>query len=136
MVGTRTISAPNTFSCHRVKNQGSRSGPDLTRIGLLRSPEQLATALLEPDLEVQPNNRTYTLVTRDGEHVRGRLLNHDAYSVQLLDDREQLRSFMKSTLRSQGFIPSPMPSVRQSMSDQELADLVKFLASLRGSSPP
>jgi hypothetical protein len=69
---------------------------------------------------------------QDGTHVDGRLLNHDAFSVQLLDSNEQLRSFARADLLGEGFIPSPMPSVRGLFDDQELADIVQYLLSLRG----
>lgn len=119
-------------TCHRVEGIGSRLGPDLTRIGAVRTSDQLATSLLEPDLEVQPANRTYTVVTRDGRRVTGRLLNHDTFTVQLLDENEQLRSFERASLRSEAFAPSPMPSARGRLDDREIADLVQYLASLRG----
>jgi putative heme-binding domain-containing protein len=124
------------FSCHRIDGAGSRLGPELSRIGRLRSSDQLATSLLDPDSEVQPGNRSYGVTTRDGEHVSGRLLNHDAYTVQLLDSKEQLRSFSKTDLASAGFVPSPMPSLRGRFDDVELTDLVQYLVSLRGAVKP
>ncbi|MEJ0099381.1 MAG: hypothetical protein WDO12_06415 [Pseudomonadota bacterium] len=75
------------------------------------------------------------MTTRDGQRTSGRLLNHDAYSVQLLDSNEQLRSFARADLASEGFIPSPMPSVRGKLNAAELADLVSYLVSLRGPKP-
>jgi len=119
------------LSCHRVQGEGSRSGPDLSRIGALRTSDHLARSLLDPDAEVQPANRTYAATTRDGSRITGRLLNHDAYSVQLLEGDDRLRSLQKADLRDAGFVPSPMPSVRGVLSDQELADVVQYLVSLR-----
>jgi mono/diheme cytochrome c family protein len=52
--------------------------------------------------------------------------------VQILDSREQLRSFVKADLREFGFAPSPMPSVQGTLTDQETADVVAYLASLKG----
>lgn len=124
------------LTCHRVSGAGSRRGPDLSRVGLLRNSSQLALALLDPDSEVQPAHRSYGVTTRDGRRYSGRLLNRDAYSVQMLDDDEQLRSFRKEELRAAGFIASPMPSVRGTLNDQELADLVQYLGSLRGVAKP
>jgi hypothetical protein len=51
--------------------------------------------------------------------------------VQILDTREQLRSFSKADLRDAAFIPSPMPAYKTSLSAQELADMVSYLSSLR-----
>ena len=119
-------------SCHRVAGVGSRVGPDLTTVGSQRAAAELERALVDPDADVQPNHRFYRVVLRDGTIVEGRLLSHDTFSVQLFDSGEQLRSFMKSDLREARFIPSPMPSYRGTLTPQEIADTVAYLASLRG----
>jgi putative heme-binding domain-containing protein len=118
-------------TCHRIDGAGSRLGPDLSGIGTALSAAELQRALLDPDAEVQAQNRTYRVTLRDGTQVQGRLLGHDTFTVQLLDTREQLRSFNKADLRAAAFLPSPMPSYRASLTSQELADLVSYLSSLR-----
>ncbi|MES2626526.1 MAG: c-type cytochrome [Pseudomonadota bacterium] len=120
------------YSCHRIAREGSRLGPELDGIGLLRTSDELAASLLEPGEKVQPNHRFYSVTTKDGREVTGRLLNQDAFTVQLLDTDEQLRSFMKTDLQTYAFAPSPMPSLRGEFDDQELADLVQYLVTLRG----
>lgn len=124
------------LTCHRVQGKGARRGPDLSRIGALRTSQQLLRALVDPAGEVQPGNRTYAVETLNGRTISGRLLNHDAYSVQLLTDDEELRSFMKADLRRSGFVPSPMPSMLGKWTDQQLADVVRYLTSLRGAPKP
>jgi len=119
-------------SCHRIAGQGSRLGPDLTQVGRLRSAAELEVSLRAPERVVLPAHRFYRVVPRRGEPVSGRLLNQDTFSVQLLDTDEQLRSFAKDTLREHGFIDPGMPSVEGLLSDQEVADLVAYLVSLRG----
>jgi putative heme-binding domain-containing protein len=118
--------------CHRVGVTGSRTGPDLSRIGRLRRAVDLEQSLLEPDAEVQASNRFYRVVTADGEEITGRLLNHDTYTVQLLDWTEQLRSLPKAALREYGFDDTPMPSYRKKLNAREIADLVSYLVSLQG----
>ena len=88
------------------------SVPSSSGIGLLRRAAELEQSLVEPDADVQVTNRTYRVVGKDGAVTTGRLLNLDSFSVQLLDTKEQLRSFVKSDLREHGFAPSPMPSYR------------------------
>ena len=119
-------------TCHRIEGAGSGVGPDLSKIGSLRGALELERSLVEPTADVDPANRFYRLVLRDGTVVTGRLLSHDTYTVQLLDTTEKLRSFSKSDLREHGFIPSPMPSYRGRLTPQEIADLVSYLASLKG----
>jgi putative heme-binding domain-containing protein len=122
----------NCASCHRVDGVGSRVGPDLTRVGQQRRSTELEQSLLDPGAEVQPANRFYRVVLRDGTTVTGRLLSHDTFTVQIMDTREQLRSFVKADLREHGFTESPMPSYRGKLSAQEIADVVSYLASLKG----
>jgi cytochrome c oxidase cbb3-type subunit 3 len=118
-------------SCHRVGGTGSRVGPELTTIGASRGVAELERALVDPAADVQPNHRFYRVVLRDGTAVTGRLLGHDTFTVQMLDTKEQLRSFMKADLREHGFAPSPMPSFKGRLTSQELADVVSYLASLK-----
>ena len=119
------------LDCHMVNGSGSVLGPDLSSIALVRSAAALEASLLEPDSEVQPTSRFYTVRTRSGQTVSGRLLNHDAFSVQILDTDQRLRSFEKNQLASFGFSSPGMTSLADDFSAQEIADLVAFLASLR-----
>ena len=118
-------------SCHRVGQAGSRVGPDLSAIGLQRRSVELEQSLLDPDADVQIANRTYRVVAKDGTAATGRLLNIDSFTVQMLDSKEQLRSFMKSDLRDFGFVASPMPSFKGKLSAQEIADVVSYLVTLK-----
>lgn len=121
----------NCMDCHMVNGQGSVLGPDLSSVALVRSSAELQTSLLNPSAEVQPNNRFFTVRTNNGSEVTGRLLNHDAFTIQLLDSEERLRSFDKTTLSAFGFTDPGMPSLIGEFSDQEIADLVAYLATLR-----
>jgi putative heme-binding domain-containing protein len=123
-------------TCHRVGAAGSRLGPDLTEIGQRRRAAELETSLVDPDAEVLGNNRFYRAVLKDGTTVTGRLLNLDTFSVQLLDSKEQLRSFVKSDLREHGFVEkSPMPTFKDKLTAQEIADVVSYLVSLKAKTP-
>ncbi len=80
-----------------------------------------------------PSNRFVRLVTRDGATITGRMLNQDAFTVQLLDSKEQLRTMQRSDLKEFAFIDkSPMPSYRGKLTPQEMMDLVSYLVSLQG----
>ena len=123
--------------CHRVRGTGGRLGPDLTDVGAQRRIAELEQSVMDPGKVVLPNQRSFRVVTRDGVTYTGRLLNHDAFTVQMLDSKEQLRSFQKSNLREYTFVDtSPMPSYRDKLSAEELADLVSYLVSLKGQVNP
>ena len=118
-------------TCHEVNGRGSRVGPDLSAIGSLRRAIEIERSILDPPAEVLPANRLYRVVTSSGETVTGRLLNVDTFTVQMLDSSERLRSFYKSALREHTFAETTMPSYRDKLSPQDVADLVRYLVSLR-----
>jgi putative heme-binding domain-containing protein len=120
-------------SCHSVAGIGARKAPDLGNVGQARRAQELERALLEPQADVQPNHRYYRVVLLDGSTVSGWLLGYDTFNIRLLDGKEQLRSFVKSDLKSHGFIESPMPSYKTTLTPQEIADIVSYLSSLRTS---
>jgi putative heme-binding domain-containing protein len=121
------------LKCHVVKGSGSRLGPDLSDIGLMRRTAQLEESLVDPNAEILPENRTVHVVTNSGQSITGRLLNADTFSVLLLDDKEQMRYFPKSDLSTYALVKdSPMPSYKGKLTNQELADVVSYLSSLKG----
>jgi quinoprotein glucose dehydrogenase len=119
-------------ACHRVKSAGSRVGPNLSEIGATRRAVEIERALVDPNADAAPQNRSVRVVTKDGSTVTGRLLNIDTFSIQLLDSNESLRSFSRSDLRESTVLQkSSMPSYKDKLSPQELADVVSYLASLK-----
>ena len=123
------------LTCHSVAGNGSRLGPNLTEIGQTRRAVDLERSLVEPDAEIRPENRDVRAITRDGMTVTGRLLNQDTFTLQLIDSNERLLLLDKSTLREFSILKgSTMPSYRGKLTAGELADLVRYLSSLRGRS--
>ena len=120
-------------ACHRVNQNGSRLGPDLTGIGALRTRDALEKSLLDPNPEAPPQYRRYRVITRDGATITGKILNQDIFSIQMLDSSDRLRSFQKSNLREYNFIQTPpMPSYRDKLSPGELTDVIAYLVTLKG----
>jgi len=98
-----------------------------------RTPLALQRALLDPAAATLPANRSIRAVTRDGRTVRGRRLNEDAYTIQLIDDQSRLVSFTKTDLRSFEVIPAfSMPSYETTLTADERADVIAYLLSLKG----
>ena len=122
------------LTCHRVRGQGAFLGPDLSEIGGVRRKTDLERSLLEPSAEIRVDNHTVRLVTREGKELRGRLLNQDTYSVQLIDATGKLLSVPKTSLREFEIMKtSPMPAFT-GRSPQQLADVVSYLVLLKGGS--
>lgn len=120
-------------SCHRVAGRGPRLAPDLSDIGAIRTLAALQRALLTPTESLLPIHRPVRVVTRDGRTLTGRRLNEDTYTVQLIDDGENLHSFAKAELRELTVgAAAAMPSYAERLTADELADLIAYLVSLKG----
>jgi cytochrome c oxidase cbb3-type subunit 3 len=120
-------------TCHRVAGKGARTAPDLSEIGAIRQPAAIQRSLLEPSRGMMPINRPVRIVMRDGRTIRGRRLNEDTATVQLIDEAERLVSLSKSDIRELELgTTSGMPSFAGKLTSDELADLLAYLLSLRG----
>ena len=121
-------------TCHRVNGKGPRLAPDLSIVGTIRTADLLERTLLDPNASLLPVNRSVRAVTQKGQVITGRRLNEDTYTVQLIDQQEQLVSLVKADLREYKVImTSAMPSYRDKLSSKDIADLVAYLLSLKGS---
>jgi putative heme-binding domain-containing protein len=133
----------NCSSCHMVEGKGGRLGPDLTAVGTartiesliesVRSPSQrLAWGLSESTKEFAQEYETVTVVTREGQELKGVTLNEDQFSLQMMDATERIHLFEKDQLRSmqksrKSLMPSYNPTI---LNDQDLNDIIAYLLSV------
>jgi putative heme-binding domain-containing protein len=119
-------------TCHRVAGTGPRSAPDLSDIGIARAPAVLERTIRNPSVALLPINRPVRIVTRDGRTIRGRRLNEDTHTVQVIDDGERLVSVAKKDVRSLEVArESAMPAYEKQLTNDEIADLLAYLLTLR-----
>jgi putative heme-binding domain-containing protein len=126
--------AAQCASCHRVAGKGGRLGPDLTRVGISRSRASLVREIRTPGEFVPPSFETVTLVTKDGQRIRGAKKNEDVFSIQVMDTRERIQGYLKANLQEVVYEKgSLMPAFAQArLNDNDLNDLVGYLSTLRG----
>ncbi|MCY4600576.1 MAG: c-type cytochrome [Acidobacteria bacterium] len=122
----------NCSSCHMVNGRGGRLGPDLSRVAERRDPDELRADLPDPDAEVEPRWWSVTATVQSGAAVEGLRMSEDTFTLRLIDADERLWSFSKAELRSYDRRKaSTMPSVRGTLSDSEVDDLIAYLFTLR-----
>lgn len=89
--------------------------------------------MLDPAAEILSQNAMLAAVTQSGATIRGRVLNQDSHTVQLMDTNGRLQSLRKDSLRSlTREATTSMPPFRDRFTAAELADVVAYLTSLRG----
>jgi putative heme-binding domain-containing protein len=133
-VNGERIFRANCGSCHRVNGRGGQLGPDLTRVGSARPRAGLQGKIRGTADFIRPGYEPVTLVTRDGERIRGVKKNEDEFSIQIMDARERLQGYLKSdltefTIDKQSLMPVYGPD---RLDDRDLDDLLRYLTSLRG----
>ena len=131
--GARLFAA-QCSSCHRVAGRGGRLGPDLTRIGIARSRAALIREIRTPSEWIPRAFETVTVVTKDGQRIRGVKKNEDVFSIQVMDTRERIQGYLKSNLQELIYEKtSLMPAFTSGrLNDSDLNDLVGYLGTLRG----
>jgi len=116
--------------CHRVGEEGGRTGPDLREIAPKRTRAELLESLLEPSRRVEPAFATYVLETTSGRIVSGLLVRRNETEVVLQNAQgkevatpaSEIESLTKSDV-------SLMPTgLLRDMTAGEAADLLEFLA--------
>ena len=124
----------NCNGCHRVNGRGGVLGPDLSRIGSARPRAGLQSKIRGSADFIRPGYEPVTLVTKDGERIRGVRKNEDEFSIQIMDARERLQGYLKANLAEfttdrQSLMPVYGPD---RLGDHDLDDLLRYLTSLRG----
>ena len=118
--------------CHMVRGQGGFFGSDLTGYSRGRSPEVIRDAIVFPNRDTDPRNRTVIAVLPSGKTLEGIARNEDNFSIQLLTQDGTFYSLSKSKLKNLSYRKeSPMPAdYGTRLSASEIDHLVSYLASL------
>ena len=130
-------------TCHMVQGKGGRLGPDLTTTAAARANDylvesvrnpsrRLAQGIFEAMKEFPQEYETIKVETTDGQKLTGVVMNEDHFTLQMMDEREELHLFDKMQLRAfEKSRESLMPAYDQKMlSDKDLKDIVAFLLSV------
>ena len=127
--------AAQCSTCHRVGESGGWLGPDLSRVGAARSRDALIREIRTPSEWMPAGYESVTLVTNDGQKIRGVKKNEDTFSIQIMDGRERIRGYLKADLQQVIFEKtSLMPEYSaERLGASDLNDLVAYLSTLRKS---
>lgn len=119
--------------CHRVGNEGAQVGPDLSKIGAIRTRRDLLESILAPSLSLARGYESFTVETTAGLTHTGLLTRQTSEAVWLrTPERAEVRIAREDVAE---LAPSPqsiMPEgLQRLLTNEQLADLLAWLESLK-----
>ena len=119
-------------TCHRVGKHGGLVGPDLTRIGAIRSGRDLIESLVYPSATIAQGYDSYLVTLADGETLTGvRVRQHDDAFVLRDSSGAETRlhpsQFSRAERRETSLMPDGLVAALEA---QEIRDLLAYLQSL------
>lgn len=123
----------NCYGCHRAVGRGGTVGPELSKIGQLRTRAELLESIIFPSLTIAPQYRSHALATRDGRALTGLIVRETPEALYLrTTELAELRITRSSVEELTPSVVSLMPDgLEKTLSRQELANLLEFLCQQR-----
>lgn len=120
------------LSCHKIGNHGGSVGPELTKIGRERTPQQIVESVFWPKREVKPEFTVVSVLMSNGRAVRGYQVPSDAQSLSLKDPATgETVTLSRDEVDDQIVSGTLMPEgLTVAMSRQQQLDVIRFLTSL------
>lgn len=121
------------IACHQIGGVGRALGPDLSRIGSIRTERDLIESILFPSASLARDYETHLIETADGQTVMGVIRSHTAEGLLVMDVAGQEKNLPHSAITASTQLPASLMPVGldQTMPEQDLLDLVAWLRSLK-----
>jgi cytochrome c oxidase cbb3-type subunit III len=115
--------------CHMVDGEGGVLGADLSTYARSRSRSEIRDSIIDPNRDLEHQQKTVQVVTRGGERFTGIARNEDNFSIQMQTPDGAFHLLMKSDLAQLDYPPrSLMPAdYALRLTARELDDVVSFL---------
>lgn len=129
----RRPQGPNCIGCHQINEDGKLVGPPLSTIGNKLGREQLFESVLTPSAAILMSFENWVVRLKDGEVKTGIKVEETDDHVTLKDNNgEYLDLPLAKIADKKQMTLSMMPeNITESMTVQELVDVVDYLQTLR-----
>jgi putative heme-binding domain-containing protein len=119
--------------CHQVNGQGIDFGPNLSEIGTKLGKDALYESILDPSAGISFGYEAHQLALKNGDEQYGIIVSETADELSLKAVNGVISKYKKSDIASRvqqktSAMPAGLP---QTMSTQDLVDLVEYLSHLR-----
>ena len=133
--GHRIFNSPQTacISCHAMGYVGGKVGPDLSRIGQIRTERDLLEAILYPSASFVRSYEPIVVETREGHEVSGILQRETDDELAIVSGASTVERVSRALVKEvRPGTTSVMPlGLTEHLDSQGLADLIAFLKAAR-----
>ena len=128
-----TVKKTSCIACHRVGTQGGNVGPDLSKVGQIRSQTDILESILFPSASFVRGFESVAVATDDGREVTGILSRETPEAVYIkTTQREEIRIPRDAVDEINPSKLSIMPTgLDKVITREELRDIVAYLRSLK-----
>ncbi len=127
----RSVYEAHCRTCHRIGNEGTNFGPDLSLIGDKLSREGLFQAIIYPNQGINNGYEGYIIHLKDGGILSGLLLSETSDEILLRQVGGYDQTIRKSEIQEIEMMDqSLMIELAGAISQQQLIDLVEYLSTL------
>ena len=120
-------------ACHGVDGRGAGLAPDLGDIGAVRTADALQSSILDPSASISFGYEAFQLQLKSGDEPYGLIVSDTADEIAVKTQGGIVARHKKSDIakREQQKLSIMPAGLQQTMSTQDLADLVEYLSSLK-----
>jgi putative heme-binding domain-containing protein len=125
--------SPGCINCHVVRGQGMELGPELSEIGGKLGKDALYESILDPSAGISFGYEGWTVTLKEGDELYGLIASETADELTLKAVGGIVTRVKKSEVvsRRQSRLSIMPTGLHLGMTEQELVDLVEYLASLK-----
>ena len=125
-------SSGQCLRCHAINGNGGNVGPDLAKIGKLKSREYLLEAMLYPSRHFAKGYANEHLQLKNGNTIRGILEEENEKKIIVKTySKNKFLTVEKSNIKKRIKKVSVMPSMKNKLSNTQLRDIIEYLTTLR-----
>lgn len=120
-------------TCHRIGDQGTDFGPNLSEIGDKLAKEAIYNSIITPDAGISFGYEGYTFELKDGKKLSGYIVSKTSEEVELkIIGGAVIKIPAKDIASKKAYAHSLMPTgLANSMSQEQLVNLVEYLSVLK-----
>jgi putative membrane-bound dehydrogenase-like protein len=120
-------------ACHAVQGQGGHLGPDLTKIGAIRTGRDLLEAIVFPSASFVRGYEPYVVTTKKGQAFSGVIRHESADAIVLASSATAETRIPRAEVEEMepGKVSIMPEGLDKQLTRREMADLLAYLLSLR-----